>query len=202
MRNQLVLLTFSAVSTLVMAQYQPLSVKTGQWQTTVLVDRSGSMAMPSDYMAKLTPEQRARVEAAMKRASKPKTTARVNQDCLTQDELTRGTPFKPDNNRCTQTVLSSSSSRLNLEQDCAEDSMTMKTTMALVAVSPELVKGTGVVTVNSEGHTLTSNITFTSEWKSASCDAGTKNKLSELLPDLKSKLSAAGAAKNQTPDSK
>ena len=77
--------------------------------------------------------------------------------------------------------------------------MTMKTTMALVAVSPELVKGTGVVTVNSEGHTLTSNITFTSEWKSASCDAGTKNKLGELLPGLKSKLSATGAAKNQTP---
>jgi hypothetical protein len=202
MRHLLFLPTFIAISTVAVAQYQPLNVKTGQWHTTVLVNRSGSLAMPSDYMAKLTPEQRAKVEATMKQASKPNTMTRVNQDCLTEEELKRGTPFKPDNNRCTEKVLNSNSSKLNLEQDCMEDSMTTKTTMSLEAVSPELVKGAGVVTVTSEGHTFTSNITFTSEWKSASCDTGAKSKPGALLPGLKSKLSAPGAAKDQTPDPK
>jgi hypothetical protein len=202
MHKLLLLLPMGIFSTFAVAQYQPLDVKTGQWQTTVLVNRSGSLAMPSDYMAKLTPEQRARVESAMKQASKPKTTARVNQDCLTQDELKRGTPFKPDDHRCTQKLLNMSSSRLNVEQDCIEDSMTMKTTMSLEAMSPELVKGAGTVTVTSEGHTLTSNITFTSEWTSPTCDTSSKAKLGEFLPGLKSKISAPEAEKDQPPEPK
>ena len=200
MRQLLFLPTFIAISTVAVAQYQPLNVKTGQWQTTVLVNRGGSLAMPSDYMAKLTPEQRAQVEAAMKQASKPNTITRMNQDCLTEEELKRGTPFKPDNDRCTEKVLKSTSSKLNVEQDCMEDGMTTKTTMSLEAVSPELVKGAGVVTVTSEGHTFTSNITFTSEWKLATCDTSAKSKSSALLPGLKSKVFAPAPAKDQTPN--
>ena len=130
----------------------------------------------------------------MKQASRPKTTTRVNQDCLTADELNKGTPFKPDNKQCTQKVLNSTSSKLNLEQDCTEDSMTTKTVMSLEATSPEQVKGRGTVTVTSEGHTFTSNIAFTSQWLSPACSA--KKEVGALPPGLKSKLSALGAARD------
>jgi len=200
MRHFQFLLALGAISACASAQYQPLNVKTGQWQTTVLINSGGSLAMPSGQMAKLTPEQQARVEAAMKQASKPKTTTHTNQDCLTQDELNKGTPFKSDDKQCTQKVLNSTSSRLNVEQDCAEDSMATKTIMSLEAISPELVKGTGTVTATSEGHTFTSNITFTSQWLAASCN--TKNKVGVLSPGLKSKLSALGAARDHSNDPK
>ena len=170
MRNLLILLTVGALTPCALGQYQPLKVKTGQWQTTSTVNSGGTFAMPSDYMAKLTPEQRTQVEAAMKEMSKPKTTTRTNQDCLTQDQLNRGTPFKPDNKECTQKVLSSTSNKLSVEQDCMEHSMSTKTLMSFEAEDPELVKGTGTVTVTSEGHTFTSNISFTSKWLSSSCD--------------------------------
>lgn len=199
MRNLLLLLTLGAIPACAAAQYQPLNVKTGQWQTTVLINSGGSLAMASGQMARLTPEQRARVESAMKQASQPKTTTRVNQDCLTQDELNKGTPFKSDDKQCTQKVLNSSSSKLSLEQDCVEDSMTTKTIMSLEAISSELVKGTGTVTVTSSGHTFTSNITFTSQWSSATCSS-TKSKIGALPPGLKSKLSALGATRNSSPD--
>jgi hypothetical protein len=191
MRILLVLLTLAAIPALAAAQNQPLNVKTGQWQTTVLVNSGGSFAMPSDYMAKLTPEQRSQVEASMKEMSKPKTTTQTNQDCLTQDELNRGTPFKPDNKQCTQKVLSSSSTSLNVEEDCSEDGMATRTIMSLQATSPELVKGTGTVAVTSEGHTFSSNITFNSKWMSSSCS---KSKEGALAPGLKSKLSAPGGS--------
>ena len=200
MRNFLLLLTLAALPACVTAQYQPLNVKTGQWQTTVLVNSGGSLVMPSDRMAKLTPEQRARVESAMKQASRPKTTTRTNQDCLTQEELNKGTPFKSNDRQCTQKVLNSTSSKLNVEQDCAEDSMTTKTIMSLEATSPESVKGTGTVTATSEGHTFTSNVTFTSQWVSSTCLA--KNKEGALSPSLRSKLSALGAARSHSPDPK
>lgn len=197
MRNLLIVLTLSAVPGWATAQNQPLNVKTGQWQTTVLVNSGGSFAMPSDYMAKLTPEQRTQVEAAMKEMSKPKTTTQTNQDCLTQDELNRGTPFKPDDKQCTQRILNSSSSNLNVEQDCSDSGITTKTIMSLNAVNPELVKGTGTVTATSEGHTFTSNITFTSKWMSSSCSS--KNSEGVLAPGLRTKRSAPGSAPGGSP---
>lgn len=196
MRNLLILL---ALGTIAQTQYQPMNVKTGQWQTTVLVNSGGSLAMPSDYMAKLTPEQRARAEAAMKQASKPKTTTRTNEDCVTQDDLNQGSLFKPGDKQCTEKILGSSSSSLNVEEDCSESGMSTKTVMSLAAASPELVKGNGTVTVSSEGHTLTSNITFTSQWMSPSCSV---RKLGVLPPGLKSKLSAPGAGQSTPPQPK
>ena len=200
MRNFLIVLALGAIPACAGAQYQPLNVKTGRWQTTVQINSGGSLALPSDQMAKLTPEQRARVESAMKQASRPKTTTRTKQDCLTQDELNKGTPFKSDDKRCTQKVLNSSSSRLNVEQDCAEDSMRTKTIMSLEAISPEAVKGTGTVTATSEGHNFTSNISFASQWSSGSCSM--KNKEGALPAGLKSKLSALGAARNHSAEPK
>lgn len=194
MRNLFILIALGQVAA---TQYQPMNVKTGQWQTTVLVNSGGSLAMPSDYMAKLTPEQRVRVESAMKQASKPKTTTRVNQDCLTQDDLNRGTPFKPDDKQCTQKILGSSSSSLNVEEDCSESGMVSKTVLSLQAENPELVKGTGTVTMSSEGHAFTSNITFTSKWLSLSC--GSKNREGALSPGMKSKLPAPGANPGSAP---
>jgi hypothetical protein len=187
MRNVLILLTFGAISTWTGAQYQPLNVKTGQWQTTVVANSGGSLAMPADYMAKLTPEQRTKVEAAMKEMSKPRTITRTNQDCLTQEELNRGTPFKPDDKQCTQKVLASSSSQLKVEQDCAEDSITTRTVMSLQAANSESVNGTGTVTVSSEGHTYTSKINFSSKWLASSCTSKNKD---AMAPRLKDQLSA------------
>lgn len=200
MRKLFILFTLGAIPVCAAAQYQPLNVKTGQWQTTVLINSGGSLAVPSAQMERLTPEQRARAEAAMKQASRPRTTTHVNQDCLTQDELNKGTPFKSDDKQCTQKVLNSTSNKLNIEQDCAEDSMITKTIMSLEAISPEQVKGTGNVTATSEGHTFTSNVTFTSQWLSPTCSA--KNKVGALPSGLKSKLSAPGAGRDHAPDPK
>lgn len=200
MRHYLIAFTLGAIPTFVVAQYQPLNVKTGQWQTAVQISSGGSLALPSAQLAKLTPEQRERIETAMKQASKPKTTTRTNQDCLTQDELNKGTPFKSDDKKCTQKVLSSSAGKLNVEQDCAEDAMTTRTIMLLEAISPEVVKGTGTVTATSEGHTFTSNINFASQWLSASCSM--KNKEGALPAGLRSKLSAIGAARDHSTDPK
>jgi hypothetical protein len=194
MRSFFILL---ALGTVAAGQYQPLNVKTGQWQTTVLVNSGGSLAMPSGYMAKLTPEQRAQVESSMKRASQPKTTTRTNQDCVTQDEINQGNPFKSDDKQCTQKVLSSTSSTLNVEQDCVQDSMSTKTVMSLEAINPELVKGTGTVAITSEGHTFTSNLNFTSTWMSSSCSK--KNNEGVLSPGLKSKLRVPNAATGSSP---
>ena len=43
-------------------EIQPLNVKPGLWETTATYKRSGASPIPSEALAKLNPEQRARLE--------------------------------------------------------------------------------------------------------------------------------------------
>ena len=63
---------------------QPLDVKPGLWETTTTTEMGGMPPMPADVLAKMTPEQRAKFEAAMKAraAQGAKTTTR--RTCLDQ----------------------------------------------------------------------------------------------------------------------
>ena len=58
MRNLIILLILGVFPVCVIVQYHLLNVKTGQWQTTVLVNSGGSLVLSFGQMAKLTPEQR------------------------------------------------------------------------------------------------------------------------------------------------
>ena len=58
-----------------------LNVKTGLWQTTITNTVTGSMGLPPEIAARLTPAQRARFEAAQKKQG-----MRMNWRLLTQPE--------------------------------------------------------------------------------------------------------------------
>lgn len=60
-------MTILLASTLAFGQskFQPLNVKTGLWESTTTSTTSGQMPLPSDMLAKLSPDQRARIEARM-----------------------------------------------------------------------------------------------------------------------------------------
>src|SRR5690242_9544509 len=45
---------------------QPLNVKPGLWETTVTYSMAGELPMSPEMLKKMTPEQRARLEEAMK----------------------------------------------------------------------------------------------------------------------------------------
>ena len=71
-------------STMWAADLQALDVKTGQWETTTSGQMTGMPAIPPEVLAKLTPEQRAKMESAMgARGAKPI----VSTYCLTKDKL-------------------------------------------------------------------------------------------------------------------
>ena len=48
------------------AQNTPLNVKTGEWEATITNETSGQMPIPQEMIDKMTPEQRAKMEAMMK----------------------------------------------------------------------------------------------------------------------------------------
>jgi Protein of unknown function (DUF3617) len=78
------LLCASACSSLWAADLHALEVKPGQWETTTTGQMTGVPAIPPEVLAKLTPEQRAKMESAMgARGAKPI----VSTSCRTKEKL-------------------------------------------------------------------------------------------------------------------
>jgi hypothetical protein len=105
------------------AQAESLNLKPGAWETTGTTTTSGSK-IPPQLADKFTPEQRAKMDEALKaHDSKPMT--RTEQSCITKEDLAHDRIIKEmkDENgdretTCTIKVLSKSSSKLVADRIC------------------------------------------------------------------------------------
>ena len=71
--SQFALCAGAAIALAQAAEYAKPNIKPGLWEVTVTPKVSGEMPIPEDQLAKMTPEQRAKVEAMVKGAgSKPR----------------------------------------------------------------------------------------------------------------------------------
>jgi Protein of unknown function (DUF3617) len=147
---------------------QPLDVKLGLWESTWTNQVSGMPPMPADALANLTPEQRAKVEDAMKARGNGMPTVRTRKQCMTKEKLEKDTAFE-DQKSCTHTVTSSTSHKLEVKLECAEQGMKSSGTFRVEAIDSENVKGAMQMVASGGDHTMNINANFTSKWLSADC---------------------------------
>jgi len=148
-------------------KYQPLNVKTGEWETTVTTTVSGAPPIPPDMLEKLTPEQRAKFAAAMGNMASGKPTTRTSKSCLTKERLMKD-PFN-DRKECKETVLTSTGSKMEIEEVCTEENSKFDSKVRFEALDSEHVKGTMESTATGSGKTMNINGTITSKWIGAVC---------------------------------
>jgi Protein of unknown function (DUF3617) len=151
-------------------KYQPLNVKTGEWETTVTTSVSGAPPIPPGMLEKLTPEQRARFAAAMGKRASGKPTTRTSKSCLTKERLEKN-PFN-DRKECTGTVLTSTASKMEIEEVCTEEDSKIDSKVHFEAIDSEHVKGTvqsTVIGAGSGGKPMNISGTITSKWIGAVC---------------------------------
>lgn len=150
-------------------KFQPLNVKTGLWESTTSTTTSGQMPIPAEFLAKLSPEQRAKMEARMNAnaSSTPRTRTHTSKGCETKEKLAEQ-PFG-NQQECKETVISSTGSRMEVKVSCAIGDVKTSGTMKIEALSPEAVKGSGQMTSNGGGHTMTVNTAFSAKWLGSSC---------------------------------
>ena len=147
---------------------QPLNIKTGLWQMTMTTAVSGRLPMPADILARMSPEQRARYEAAMnKRASAPPKTRTYNS-CVTKEQLNKD-PFSEEKKSCTRTVLKSTGSKMEIREVCEGDGVKNDITIQIEALKSENVKGSSHVTAAGGDKTMNVNAGFTGKWIGAVC---------------------------------
>jgi hypothetical protein len=154
---------------------QPLNVKTGLWQITATNTTSGLPPIPANMQAridKMTPEQRASWETAMKSrfGATPRTT--THKQCVTNEDLDKD-PFSGRDDKCNWTVVTSTRSEREMHGSSCEvgESEGMKTDidMKLQVVDSENVKASLEGTATGNGHTVNINGAYTGKWIGPAC---------------------------------
>lgn len=144
MRKTILLLGILLPATLLLAQsdVKPLDVKTGQWQVTMTMTLNG-MGTPRTNTYK---------------------------SCVKKEELGKY-PFTDPDKRCSYKVVSSTGKTMEAHGTCQPGSEGGKVDfdLRLDALDSENVKGTGQMTMNFNGQTMSGKYTATSKWLSATC---------------------------------
>jgi len=147
---------------------QPLNVKTGLWETTRTTTTSGQMPIPPELLARLTPEQRAKMEERMKANSAEKTRASTSKSCMTKEKLEKA-PFSDEQKNCTRTIVRSTSSEAEIKFECDMQGMKANGTLHVEALTPESAKGSAQTTMTGGGRTMNTSGSFTSKWLGPNC---------------------------------
>jgi hypothetical protein len=157
-------------STLSAADFRPLDVKTGQWESTLTGQTTGRPPIPDEVLNRLTPEQRAKMEAALQARGAGGSKTTVSKSCLTKDKLDK--PFNlgdESTKSCTRTLVTSSGSRQEIRIDCNREAMKSTGTVKVEAVDSENVKGSMQMTITNGEHTMNMNYTFAAKWIGPAC---------------------------------
>ena len=150
------------------ADFKPLNVKPGLWEATMNSQTNGAFPVPADMLARLTPEQRARAEAAMKAA--PRSHSSTNKSCITAEQLNKPLTFADEKNvSCKRTLVSSSGSQQEIRMECSGGDVKTVATMHIEAVNPETVKGTSEVTSTGSQNKMNAHLSFNAKWLGSDC---------------------------------
>ena len=146
----------------------PLDVKTGEWEVTATSQNSAAalVAIPPQALAQMTPDQRAKAEVALKRLSQPTTT--TSKRCIKKEDLAKATNWS-NNKNCKETLVSSTSSKLEVHVDCSEKQGIANGTLRLDVVNSEAVKFDMQATVSMNGQSAPVSSSGTGKWLSSTC---------------------------------
>jgi len=169
MKKKIVLIAALAGFCLLAAdKVQPIRAKLGLWAITSTQQMQGMPPIPPEALAKMTPEQRERMEAMFKqRSGQP--TVRTNATCVTQDKLDKA-PFTEEMEACKRTIISSTSKELEMQQVCTDKSGLQSTAdVRYEVIGDTAMKGTMKVKTERDGRTMNVNIDLAGKWISSDC---------------------------------
>jgi hypothetical protein len=147
-----------------------MDVALGLWEVTTRGDLSGAPPIPDSVLARLTPEQQAKMQEMMGGRSQPN----KYKSCMTPDKLAKGFQKDPDTaaaSRCTTTVASNSSTEYQAEKQCKADSgMSYTARIHFNLAGKHQATGTvDVILTQASGKVTTLHHTIDAQWLGADC---------------------------------
>lgn len=147
---------------------QPLNIKTGLWEVTMTSEVSGRPPIPPEALARMTPEQRAKFETAMKARSSQGPQTKTYKNCVTKEKLNKD-PFSEERKSCTRTVLASTGSRMDVREVCVDQNGEREMTIRIEAADSEHVTGSGQVNASGGNNSMKVSMRFAGKWIGAIC---------------------------------
>lgn len=153
---------------------QPLNAKPGLWEITSSQQMKGALPVPPDVLAKMSPEQRAKMEALFKQHEGQGPVTRTRQSCITQDQLSKN-PFLEERPSCRRTIVNSTGKLFEFHQECNETNGSHIVTDGRFEVSGETnMKGTVKMKADNSGRTTDIDVNMSGKWLSADCSQAKK----------------------------
>ena len=138
---------------------------------------TGTLPIPADELNQMTPEQRERIEQAMKRSADMLNSTHVYKECLTEEQLKSGFNINDDNNDCTETVRSSTAKVMELGIECVGKQRSSGS-IRFEALNSKQVKGNVHMIVGGDNGMSIDNI-IEAKWLGSDCDNNKPGSLEE-----------------------
>ena len=151
--------------------FHPLDVKPGQWESTMTVATNGAPPIPPEALARLTPEQRARLEERTKSLSGRTT---VRKTCVEKEKLAKPLTWGHDDKACTYTLGASTGSLQEIHVECNKENRKSSGTIRVEALDSENIKGSVQMILTFGDRTSEINSTFTGKYLGPTCSADNK----------------------------
>ena len=148
---------------------QPLNVKAGLWEVTTTGASSKDVVLPAALLEKLSSEQRARIEERIKASRSDTAKTTIKKRCLTREQLRRGMLFRPDGESCTWTLLTSTSSKVEMRGDCVDQGFKTEARLLIEELSPDEAEGSLQFSTNGENTIPATTSTFKAKWIGPRC---------------------------------
>lgn len=144
--------------------------KAGLWDVTVTMNMAGGgMAMPD--LSKLPPDQRAMVEAQMKKSGVSMNGNSItSQHCMTAAEVAQDKPPAMQHMKdCTMQNMTTSGGMMSVDMVCSTADMNGKGHVSVSYSGDSNYTGSMVFNGTAQGHPINMNNTFSGHWVSANC---------------------------------
>lgn len=147
-----------------------LNIKPGLWEIASESQIDGAPSLPEEQLSRLTPDQRARIEAAMQSSMAEAAKPHLAKHCLTPEKIARGLDINHrDDSRCEKKIVTNSGSEMEVTEKCAENDGSTLLDEHFQLGGSESVNGTVHVVRTSGAKTMTINSTVHGKWLGASC---------------------------------
>lgn len=167
MKSRIALSIAAALMIPLVAQAEPLNVKTGLWETTWTTQTAGMPPLPKELLDKLSPEQRKKMEADLRREQAKGPDTNTDRECITKNDLEK--PFQPDNTKeCTNTIVVSTRTAQEVRLVCS-GGMPGSGTFKVAATNPENLTGSMDLKLGQGAQTMTIKGQFKARWLGNDC---------------------------------
>ncbi|MBV9913631.1 MAG: DUF3617 domain-containing protein [Sinobacteraceae bacterium] len=155
------------------AEYVKPNIKPGLWEVTHTPQVKGQMPISEDQLAKMTPEQRQRLETAMKAGMANAAKPHVYKECMTPEKIARALDLDrgSQDSSCKRKIVASSPSELRLHDECTRPNGKSVTDVHVQIEGTTRLTGTVDVVMSSGEKTMTVNSKLGGKWLSSDCGA-------------------------------